>query len=119
MRTNSIAASLAIAAVALGGCGGGSSNGGSQKQNAQSTGTVDIKGFKFVPATITVRAGGTLRFVNSDRAEHTATGNATGSFDSGTLRQGQSKSVTLAKAGTFSYRCGFHPFMTGEVVVVK
>ena len=32
MRTNSIEASLAIAAVALGGCGGGSSNGGSQKR---------------------------------------------------------------------------------------
>jgi plastocyanin len=117
MRTHSIAASLAIAAVAIGGCGGSSSDGGSQKQNAPATATVDIKTFKFVPATITVRAGGTLRFVNSDRAEHTATGNAAGSFDSGTLRQGQAKTVTLAKAGTYSYKCGFHPFMTGEVVV--
>jgi plastocyanin len=30
---------------------------------------------------------------------------------------GQSKAVVLRRPGTFVYRCDFHPFMTGEIVV--
>ena len=113
MHNSKIAASLAAATVALAGCGGSASKTGSSDHKAPASASVAIKGFKFVPATIVVRAGGTIRFVNGDRAEHTATGG----FDTGTLRKGQAKTVRLAKAGTFSYRCAFHPFMTGEVIV--
>lgn len=111
MRYSKIAA-IAVVAAALAGCGGGSTS-GSSDQSAPAAATVTIEGFKFVPATTTVRAGGTIRFVNVDRADHTATGG----FDTGTLRKGQAKVVKVPKAGTFTYRCAFHPFMTGEVTV--
>jgi plastocyanin len=77
--------------------------------------SVAIADFKFEPATLEVRAGGSVRFANRDRAEHTAT--LAGGFDTDGLAKGQSKTVVLRKAGTFVYRCDFHPFMTGRVVV--
>ena len=68
-----------------------------------------------------VAVGAKITFTNQDDAPHTATSgaspNADGVFDSGTLKKGQSKSVKLAKAGTFSYYCAFHPFMKGTVTV--
>jgi plastocyanin len=109
MRTNAIAVLLA-ATVALTACGGGHT-----AKTAATSSAIEIAGFKFKPATVTVSTGSTLRFVNRDRAEHTATLPA--GFDTGPLRSGQSKAVVLRKPGTFVYRCDFHPFMTGEVVV--
>ena len=117
LHSKLIAAPLIAASFALAACGGGSSGNGSAPK-APTTATVDIRGFKFAPATVTVRTGATLRFVNHDRAEHTATAPG-GGFDTGTLRNGQSKTVTAGAPGTSVYRCQFHPFMTGEIVVVK
>jgi plastocyanin len=102
---------LVVVSAALSACGGG----GDSAAKAPASAAVDIAGFKFKPATIEVKPGGTLRFTNRDRAEHTAT--MTGAFDTGRLTKGQSKEIVLRKAGTFVYRCDFHPFMTGEVVV--
>lgn len=110
-RATLIAALLATA-VALAACGGGE-----DASKATARATVDIADFKFKPATVTVRSGGSVRFTNGDRAEHTAT--LSGGFDTGTLRKGQSKAVVLSKPGSFVYRCDFHPFMTAEVVVEK
>jgi plastocyanin len=96
-------------AVVLSACGGGS---GAEPAR---TATVAIQDFKFKPAAVDVSAGGAVRFVNHDRAEHTAT--APGGFDTGGLAKGRSKIVVLRKPGTFVYRCDFHPFMTAKVVV--
>jgi plastocyanin len=111
MRSFAIACLIVPSAV-LSACGGG---GGGSPAMPTSTAAIDIAGFKFKPATLEVKTGATLRFTNRDRAEHTAT--MTGGFDTGRLAKGQSKAVVLRKPGTFVYRCDFHPFMTGEVVV--
>lgn len=76
---------------------------------------VDIAGFKFGPQNLKVTAGTTVTWTNADSAPHTAT--VVGGFDTGTLNKGQSKAITLSKAGTYSYVCQFHPFMTGKVIV--
>ncbi|MEA2387435.1 MAG: hypothetical protein QOG41_208 [Thermoleophilaceae bacterium] len=111
MRTRPmLIATLLSATAVLSACGGGS-----DAPRAPATATVRIAGFKFKPANVTVRTGGTVRFTNDDRAEHTAT--MSGRLDTGTLRMGQSKAVVLRRPGTFVYRCDFHPFMTGEIVV--
>jgi plastocyanin len=75
---------------------------------------VEIKGMKFVPASLTIAAGDTVTFTNQDAAPHTATAN-NGAFDTGRLNRGQSKQVTV-KAGTHAYKCALHPMMTGTVV---
>lgn len=74
---------------------------------------VSIEGFKFMPASLTVAAGDTVTFTNNDGAPHTATGDA---FDTGTLKKGDSKTVTISSAGNHAYKCNFHPAMTGAVV---
>jgi plastocyanin len=110
MRSLAIAG-LIVVSAALSACGGG----GGSAAKAPASAAVDIADFKFKPATIEVKVGGTVRFTNRDHAEHTAT--MTGGFDTGRLSKGQSKVVVLRKAGTFVYRCDFHPFMTAKAVV--
>ncbi len=78
---------------------------------------VAIKSFAFSPATVTVKVGGKITFTNDDPTAHTATADDGTSFESGSLQKGQSKTITFTKAGTFSYHCAFHAFMTGKVVV--
>lgn len=82
---------------------------------------VEIKDFLFEPAAVTVPVGTKLTFTNEDSAPHTATSGPSpelrGVFDTGTLTKGQSKSVTLTKAGTFAYYCELHAFMKATVVV--
>lgn len=86
---------------------GGSAGGGDVK--------INISDFKFKPDTVTVKAGSSITWVNEDAAPHTAT--AKDGFDTGTLKKGDSKAVTVSKPGSFSYVCQFHAFMTGTVVV--
>ena len=42
-----------------------------------------------------------------------------GSFASATLSQGGSFTETFDETGTFTYYCGLHPSMRGEIVVVE
>jgi plastocyanin len=86
------------------------------QQQGQET-TVSIQDFFFSPAQITVQPGTTVTWMNNGQAPHTVTADD-GSFDSETLQPGQSFSFTFANAGTFSYFCEIHPFMTGSVTVV-
>lgn len=88
---------------------------------AAETKIVDMKDFKFNPATITVNVGDTITWKNGDSAEHTATADD-GTFDTGDVEAGKEASVTLTKAGTFPYYCKYHggpggKGMSGTVVV--
>lgn len=76
--------------------------------------TVQIKGMAFSPNSLSVSAGDTIKFVNRDGAPHTATADD-GSFDTGRLSKGQSKTIKISKAGSFGYFCGVHPSMKGKV----
>ena len=74
------------------------------------------------PSTVTISAGGTVTFVNSDTAPHTVTsGNATdgpdGVWDSSLIMMDMSYSVTLDNPGTYDYFCMVHPWMQGIVIV--
>ena len=72
-----------------------------------------IEGFAFSPATLDVKAGEAVRFVNRDSAPHTATA-ADGSFDTGTLASGQSVEVEIP-VGEHVYQCKFHPNMKAVI----
>jgi plastocyanin len=78
--------------------------------------TVVIEDFAFSPANATFRVGQTVTVTNKDSAPHTWT-SSEGGFDTGTLKSGESGTVTLKKAGTFKVVCTFHPSMTGTVTV--
>ena len=75
-----------------------------------------IKDFAFSPKPITVKVGAAVTWTNQDGTTHSVKSDD-GSFVSQDLEQDQTFTATFAKAGTFAYACGIHPFMTGTVVV--
>lgn len=77
---------------------------------------VDISGFRFVPAVITIKAGDTVRWTNKDSVRHTATADDQ-SFDTGLLAQGQSGEITFDKPGEYEYHCTPHPGIRAKVIV--
>ena len=77
---------------------------------------VDIRDMTFAPRTLTIAAGDTVTWTNSDSMPHTAT-SEDDAFDSGNLDEGQSFSFTFTEPGTYEYVCGIHPRMTGTIVV--
>jgi plastocyanin len=90
---------------------------GVDRAQAQDSASVDIADFAFGPNTVTITAGGTVTWTNSDSAPHTATGDG-GSFDTGTIDTGGIASISFDTPGTYTYFCAIHPEMTGTVVVV-
>ncbi|MDP9364502.1 MAG: cupredoxin domain-containing protein [Chloroflexota bacterium] len=78
---------------------------------------VDIRDFAYEPDPVEIPVGGTVTWTNRDRASHTATGRDRDVLDSGKLAQGESYDQRFDEAGTFEYRCAFHPNMKGTVVV--
>ncbi len=76
----------------------------------------------YAPPTVTVIVGvnNTIKWVNQDSIPHTVT-SSTGtptSFDSRTMNQGDTFTVTLTTPGTYGYICQFHPgWMKGTVIV--
>jgi plastocyanin len=113
-----LATGLAATGVLDGG-GGATTPGGATPATVPGalTATVPISGFLFKPASLTVGVGARVTFTNLDSASHTATADNGTAFDTGTLVQRQSKTVTFPTAGTFAYHCAFHPFMQATITV--
>jgi plastocyanin len=80
--------------------------------------TVKMLGLKYVPATVHISAGTTIRWVNEDTAKHTVSSDpSSGPLQSGEFGKGGSYEHTFEKPGSFDYYCKVHPFMTGTVIV--
>lgn len=78
-----------------------------------------VHDFEFLPPTLTVPVGTTVRVTNTGSAGHTWSsdpGDAQ-SWDSGVINPGGTFSVTFNQAGSFGYHCNIHTFMTGTIVV--
>jgi plastocyanin len=117
---------LAVLALGLAGCGSAGEADpppmGAAAPVAKRAVTVDIADFKFGPESIKVERGGTVTFVNMDKAPHTAETDVnakTAEFDTGRLAKGQMKSVKLQETGRLAYFCAYHRFMEGTVEVVE
>jgi plastocyanin len=76
---------------------------------------ISIDGMQFAPASLTVRRGDSVVWVNRDPVPHTAT--AAGGFDSKAIEPGKSWTYVAARRGRFAYLCTFHPTMTATLVV--
>jgi amicyanin len=77
---------------------------------------VDIVNFKFTPATLTIKAGTTVVWINKDSIAHTVNFSA-GGVSSSVLNQNNQFTHTFTAAGSFAYICQIHPFMHGSVTV--
>jgi plastocyanin len=84
--------------------------------NLVSENTVRINDFTFEPATITVKAGSIVRWVNGDEVLHRI------QFDDDhfspiLLGSSQSGSQRFIEPGVYPYICIIHPEMRGTVIV--
>ena len=77
---------------------------------------ITIKGMKFTPDNVTIKAGQSVTWTNADQRDHTVAADD-GSFNSGNLSPGATFTYKFAKGGTFKYACGLHPRMKGVIVV--
>lgn len=77
--------------------------------------------FAFSPASLTIKAGTTVKWENTTQAPHTVTSDDGKSFDSGSANpisaQGGTFSFTFNTPGTFAYHCSIHPFMKATIIV--
>ena len=85
-------------------------------QNQASATEIAIQNFAFIPSSITIKAGDTLRWTNRDSAPHTVSSDDN-TFESGTMNQGQTFQFTFKTPGTYAYHCSVHPNMKATVVV--
>lgn len=124
------AALIAVALVASG-CGDGAfgmgdhhdemhgGGGGAPQTPVQSDASqvnVEIADFDFSPRELTVQAGAAITWTNSDSVPHDAT-DEDGAWGSGTLKQGESATITFDSPGEYEYLCTIHPNMKGTVTV--
>jgi plastocyanin len=84
--------------------------------SAAPPGQVSISNFAFDPPMLAVNSGTTVTWVNHDDEPHTVT-SFTGAFGSQALDTDESFSFQFKAPGTYVYRCGIHPHMTGTIVV--
>jgi plastocyanin len=98
---------LVLVTAALGGCGSSSTS---------SKGGITIKNFAFRPQNLVVTVGQTVTVSNHDTTLHGLEADDH-SFTAHSVNPGHSRSITMARAGTFAYHCTFHASMTGSITV--
>jgi plastocyanin len=80
---------------------------------------VDQVGLKFVPNSIAINAGDSIRFTNSDPFTHDVTviGPDGSASDKGLQHHGKDNVVVFPTAGKFQIVCKMHPNMKATVIV--
>ena len=83
---------------------------------ADDSGKVTVDNFTFVPPLLRVKVGTSVTWTNHDDIPHSVVCPAL-NLRSHPMDTNDSFSYTFSRAGTFSYVCGLHPFMHGQVEV--
>lgn len=79
---------------------------------------VKIVEYKFVPETLTVKPGTTVKWVNQEkRTSHSIIFEKEGLPESERLFPGESWQRTFEQPGTYPYTCGPHPEMRAVIEV--
>ncbi|HET8944783.1 MAG TPA: cupredoxin family copper-binding protein [Dehalococcoidia bacterium] len=78
--------------------------------------TVEMRGFEYFPRDLTVRAGASVTWTNYDNVPHNATDNAK-SWETETLHEDDSGTLTFPDAGVYTYYCTIHPSMKAKLTV--
>jgi plastocyanin len=71
----------------------------------------------FQPHSLEIPPGTTVTWINKTDMAHTVTGDDLAFDDSGLIELGETFRQTFDEPGTYRYRCGPHPDMTGVIVV--
>ena len=80
---------------------------------------VIVKDFKFVPQEITIKRGQTINWLNQEKRQyHSVWFEALGEEEPDYIFPDESYEREFKTTGSFPYRCGPHPRMTGTVIVI-
>lgn len=86
--------------------------------SAHGTATMKQEGRQFVPRVLAVQKGTKVDFPNLDAVFHNVFSvTPDNSFDLGSYRQGESRSVSMVKPGVINVYCNMHPEMVGYILV--
>jgi plastocyanin len=88
----------------------------SRAWNARANAPGDKDEYTYGPRRALVPIGSDVTFVNDGDMDHTATDQG-GTWDTGMLKPGESKTIRFEKAGEFIYFCLPHPWMLGQLIV--
>ena len=89
-----------------------------EASSAADTVVVDIRDYKFIPPTLTIKAGTTVRWTNSEkRTTHSVQFLGPSGLESERLFPGESWQRTFDQPGSYPYTCGPHPEMKGGIEV--
>jgi len=79
---------------------------------------IEIYKFKFIPQETTIKAGTTIRWTNKEKRQyHSVWFEQLGELEPEYFFPGEFYQRTFKNTGSFPYRCGPHPKMTGVVHV--
>ena len=118
-----------VAVLALGACGkDDKGDQGAKPPSSSAQGSVplsgdapvDIVNFEFKPQKVIVKPGTKVTWTNRDTTIHDIKDTSPLATPvSKEMSKGESFSITYAQAGSYSYICGIHQYMTGSVEVVS
>lgn len=92
--------------------------GGFLLANATQSVQVIIENYRFTPQTVRIKVGDTVRWTNGERrASHSIFFTGREGTESDRLFPGEAWMRTFLNPGVYSYTCGPHPEMTGQVIV--
>jgi plastocyanin len=98
-----------------------SATGGSTVNVSLPNGVGNSQGLNYAPASVNVAKGGKITWTNNDPVPHTVTSTSVpsgaSSFDSGNMNANATYTVTFTVDGTYQYKCSYHPWMHGTVIV--
>jgi plastocyanin len=92
-------------------------NGASTQPSGYTAGAKTTYGFSPDVVIVVIGKNNTVYWTNDDVAEHTATSDTAGIFDSGVMSPGSTFQYTFTTPGTYTYHCSLHPWMQGSVIV--
>ena len=83
------------------------------------TAQVIVKDFKFIPQEITIKRGQTINWLNQEKRQyHSVWFEALGEVEPDYIFPDETYQREFKQTGSFPYRCGPHPRMTGTVNVI-
>ena len=88
-------------------------------QSTKGSASIKQENKQFSPRVLVVQKGTTVSFPNRDAIFHNVFSvSPDHSFDLGSYRQGESKSVTMSRPGVVTVYCNMHPQMIAHILVV-
>ncbi len=96
--------------------GGGTNTSNAPVSVGNTEESVAIRDFAFATGNLQVPIGAKVTWTNYDDAPHSATAKD-GSWNTGILNKGDSKTITFDNAGDFTYYCTVHPSMVARLQV--